>query len=125
MIHNYLCFALIFLVGEIIFNMTFLKYLKKYFKVGKNTTTEEEDNKFLIFDISIFKGLLERLVLFFALSISLTQILIVYGAIKIGTRFEKSDKIKNDYFLIGNFSSILISILYYFIFSKIMRSPNP
>ena len=47
MIHNYLCFALIFLVGEIIFNMTFLKYLKKYFKVGKTTPTEEEDNKFL------------------------------------------------------------------------------
>ncbi|MBA4258941.1 MAG: hypothetical protein C0446_07240 [Chitinophaga sp.] len=125
MIHNYLCFALIFLVGEIIFNMTFLKYLKKYFKVGKTTPTEEEDNKFLKFDISIFKGLLERLVLFFALSISLTQILIVYGAIKIGTRFDRNDKIKNDYFLIGNFSSILISILYYFIFSKIMRSPNP
>jgi hypothetical protein len=94
--------------------------LKKYFKVNQNSG-EELSVKFLGLDISLFKGLLERFVLYFALTINLTQILIVYGAIKIGTRFEKNDKIKNDYFLIGNFSSIFVSIVYYFIFNKLIR----
>lgn len=118
--YSYLYFVLIFLVGEILMNTTFFKYLKKYFN-GEKTSREESVNKFLGFEISIFKGFLERFVIYFALTINLTQILIVYGAIKIGTRFEKNDKIKNDYFLIGNFSSILISIIYYFIFTKLIK----
>ena len=117
--YSYLYFVLIFLIGEIVINLTFFNYLKKYFKVGKKSEEESVSN-FLGFEISIFKGLLERFLLYFALSINLTQILIVYGAIKIGTRFEKNDKIKNDYFLIGNFSSIFISIVYYFIYTKII-----
>jgi hypothetical protein len=120
MICNYLYFILIFLVGEILFNITFFQYLKEYFDVEK-TSENESENKFLGFKISIFKGLLERFVLYFALTINLTQILIVFGAIKIGTRFEKNDKIKNDYFLIGNFSSIFISIVYYFIFNQLIK----
>jgi hypothetical protein len=95
--------------------------LKNYFKVDKSISENESAEKFLGFYISIFKGLLERFVLYFALTINFTQILIVYGAIKIGTRFEKNDKIKNDYFLIGNFSSIFISIVYYFIYNKLTR----
>lgn len=118
--YSYLYFVLIFLVGEILMNITFFKYLKEYFKVEK-ISGDESLSKFLGFEISIFKGLLERFVLYFALTINLTQILIVYGAIKIGTRFEKNDKIKNDYFLIGNFSSIFISIVYYFIFTKLIK----
>ena len=120
MAYNYFYFVLIFVIGEIIINITFFNYLKKYFKVNQNSE-EEISDKFLGLDISLFKGLLERFVLYFALTINLTQILIVYGAIKIGTRFEKNDKIKNDYFLIGNFSSIFVSILYYFIFNKWIR----
>ena len=118
--YSYLYFVLIFLIGEILMNLTFFQYMKKYFKVEK-TLGDELVSKFLRFEISTFKGLLERFVLYFALTINLTQILIVYGAIKIGTRFEKNDKIKNDYFLIGNFSSIFISIVYYFIFTKLIK----
>jgi hypothetical protein len=115
---NYLYFILIFIIGEMVMNLTFFRYLKKYFAVEKNDV-DDTTNKFLGFDISTFKGLLERFVLFFALSISLSQILIVYGALKIGTRLEKDSKIKNDYFLIGNFSSIFIAIIYYFIYNKV------
>lgn len=118
--YNYLYFVLIFIIGEILFNLSLFKYLKKYFNIEK-TSGDESVNKFLGFEISVFKGLLERFVLYFALAINLTQILIVYGAIKIGTRFEKNDKIKNDYFLIGNFSSIFVSIIYYFIFNKLIK----
>jgi hypothetical protein len=117
---NYLYFILIFIIGEILLNLTFFKYLKKYFNVEK-IATDDTINKFLGFDISIFKGLLERLVLYFALTISISQILILYGAIKIGTRFEKNNKIKNDYFLIGNFSSVFVAIIYYFIFNKLIK----
>jgi hypothetical protein len=119
--YDYLYFVLIFFIGEIIVNLTFFNYLKNYFKVDQTISENESAEKFLGFDISIFKGLLERFVLYFALTINLTQILIVYGAIKIGTRFEKNDKIKNDYFLIGNFSSIFVAIVYYFIFDKLTR----
>jgi hypothetical protein len=115
---NYLIFAVIFVVGEILLNTTFFPYLKKYFEVNK-VSGDKSNTKFLFFEISIFKGLLERFVLYFALSINLAQILIVYGAIKIGTRFEKNDKVKNDYFLIGNFSSILFAIIYFYLFSQL------
>jgi hypothetical protein len=118
---NYLHFLSIYILGEILLNLTFFNYLKKYFKVDKITSPDETNDKFLGFDISIFKGLLERLVLFFALTINLSQILIVYGAIKIGTRFEKNDKIKNDYFLIGNLSSIFFSIIYYYILNMLRK----
>ncbi len=119
MIEKIICFTSIFLIGELIFNLTFFKYLKNYFSV--ENTDGNTPKKFLLLDISTFKGLQERFILYFALTINLTQILIVYGALKIGTRFEKNEKIKNDYFLIGNFSSIFISIIYYFIYISLSR----
>lgn len=114
-----LYFTLIFLLGELLVNTTFFPYLKSYFK-DKNSTEDQPEQKFLLIEMSLFKGLLERFVLYFALTIGVTNILIVFGALKIGTRFEKNDKIKNDYFLIGNFSSILISIAYHFILHSIV-----
>lgn len=63
-----------------------------------------ESKPFLGMDISVFKGILERFVIFFCLSIGIQQILIVFGALKIGTRLvnQKTNTISNDYFLIGN-----------------------
>ena len=112
---NLIFFCLIFIIGEITLNLTFFRYLKKYFEVEK--LSENGEKKFLGTEISLFKGILERFLIYFSLTIGLSQVLIVFGAIKIGTRFEKNDKIKNDYFLIGNFSSILFSIVYYFLLS--------
>jgi len=47
------------------------------------------------------------------------QILVVFGALKIGTRLDKSDAIKNDYFIIGNFSSILAALIYFAVHQSI------
>lgn len=117
--YTILYFILIFSLGELILNITFFRYLKKYFKIESNSV-EESGKKFLSINISTFKGLLERFLVYFSLCINLPQILILYGAIKIGTRFERNDKIKNDYFLIGNFTSILFAIIYYYIFDRLM-----
>jgi hypothetical protein len=115
---NPIVFFVIFIIGELLINTTFFPYLKRYFE-DKNKSGDNSDKKIFNIEISTFKGLLERFVIYFALTINLSQILIVYGALKIGTRFEKNDKIKNDYFLIGNFTSILLSIIYFYVFSII------
>jgi len=114
MIEKFLFFFLIFLLGELLINSTFYNYLKRYFEIKDNTA--HESTPFLWIPISIFKGILERFLMYFALTINLPHVLILFGAIKIGTRFEKNNKIKNDYFLIGNFSSVLFSIIYHFIY---------
>lgn len=112
-----LVFLSVFIVGELIVNNTLFAYIKSYFKFKS-----QDENKFLFFNISVFKGVLERFVLFLALSMDLSQILIVFGAIKIGTRINPNqDRIKNDYFLIGNFFTILVSILYILLYSIIME----
>ncbi|MBC7426172.1 MAG: hypothetical protein H7321_06515 [Bacteroidia bacterium] len=110
-------FAAIFVVGEFAVNKTLFRYLKKYFKV---VTSEENSKPFAGFNISLFKGMLERFVIFFALVLNLSQILIVFGAIKIGTRLNERVKVQNDYFIIGNFLSIFLSISYYECYQKII-----
>jgi len=61
---------------------------------------------------------LERLFLFLALIYKLPQALIAFAAIKIGTRFiEEESKISNDYFYIGNITSLLLAILYFIIWN--------
>lgn len=120
----------IFFVGELIFNLSVFKYIKAYFSENKEDTKNKEDKKeeakvppraFLFLNISTFKGMLERLVLFIGLLLNMTQILIVFGTLKIGSRFDKNAKVLNDYFIIGNFISILISILYHFCYTKLEK----
>jgi hypothetical protein len=62
--------------------------------------------------ISVVKGILERLVLIVGIMAGYPQIIIAFGALKIGTRFQKNSKISNDYFLIGNFISLLTAIIF-------------
>ena len=102
---KFIVLILIFIVGELVVNYSLFRYFKKYFFIQE---FKENAKPFLGFDISTFKGMLERLVLFIALILNLSQILIVFGALKIGSRFDKSQKVLNDYFIIGNFTSILI-----------------
>lgn len=76
-------------------------------------------------NISTFKGSMERCIIAICLAIGITPILIVFGALKIGTRLKSpDDKIQNDYFLIGNLSSIFISVIYVYIFEKIILLQN-
>lgn len=124
LIYKIIAFLVLFLVGEIIFNFTLINYLKKYFNdsVEAQETTENEkptDKNFLGLNISIFKGVLERFVISLCLISNILTILIVFGALKLGTRITENPNIKNDYFLIGNLSSILISVFYYNTFKLI------
>ncbi|MCP1995777.1 hypothetical protein L1275_001554 [Flavobacterium sp. HSC-61S13] len=119
---------LIFLIGEILINITWFKYLKEKFteenlkeKIS-DTETKDYSKTLLRLNISTFKGVMERLIIAICLAIGVAPILIVFGALKIGTRLKSpDDKIQNDYFLIGNLSSIFISVMYVYIFQKTMH----
>lgn len=121
MISHILIFLSIFILGEILMNYTFFPYLKSYFNFKESDANRENETSkpFLGLPISIFKGALERFIVYLFLCINLSQILIVFGALKIGTRIDKNEKIKNDYFLIGNFSSLFIAVMYYYLFMKL------
>lgn len=108
----------VFVLGEIICNLTIFKYLRKAFP--QEEQQGDVPKEFLRLNISVFKGLLERFVLFTALVMGLSQILIVFGTLKIGSRFDKNNKIKNDYFIIGNFVTILLVLIYLFCFQRIL-----
>lgn len=62
---------------------------------------------------AISKGVIERLVLLTALIHDYPQILIAFGAMKLGTRLheEKETEISNTYFLIGNMLSIFLAMV--------------
>lgn len=63
---------------------------------------------------SIIKGILERVLLFTGLLFGFPQVLIAFGALKLGTILvtEQKNKISNDYFLVGNMVSILLALIY-------------
>lgn len=107
----------IFTVGELISNSLIFSRIHKLF--SKVSSSESPPTKILFLPISTFKGVLERFVLFIALLFNLSQILIVFGAIKLGTRLDAKDKVSNDYFIVGNFTSILIAIFYFVLYEKI------
>lgn len=122
-------FLIIFFIGEILFNLTWFQYLKTYFNFDE-TENETKDNvttnskKLFFLNLSTFKGIMERFIISIGLVFGFAPILIVFGTIKLGTRFKDNQDVKNDYFLIGNFSSILISILYYYIFKEVSQFYN-
>jgi len=62
---------------------------------------------------AILKGTLERFVLFTALIHGYPQMLIAFGAMKLGTRLheEQGTEISNTYFLVGNLLSILFAMV--------------
>ena len=63
--------------------------------------------------LAILRGMLERLVLFTALIHGYPQMLIAFGAMKLGTRLheEQGSEISNTYFLVGNFLSMLLAMI--------------
>lgn len=67
----------------------------------------------------IFKGILERVLLILGILTGYPHVIIAFGALKIGTRFQKNDKVSNDYFLIGNFISLLAAIIFVMIITSI------
>jgi hypothetical protein len=86
--------------------------------------TPKEKNSSLIDFKSILKGLIERAFLTYSLFSGFPHALTLFGALKLGTRLKRADNEKteigrkrerfyNDYFLIGNFISVGLSVLYF------------
>jgi len=107
-------FIVIFI--EILLAVGFDFFRKKYLK-QENLKTNG------VTLMSIVKGIFERILLSIALIYGFPHILTLFGALKLGTRLSignnenPSEKVKyNDYYLIGNFVSVLVSILYYNMF---------
>jgi hypothetical protein len=107
---KFFIFTLIFIVGELLSNWLIFGKLRNYF--SRQESNPESRRRILWLEISVFKGILERFVLFSALVMGLTQILIVFGTLKIGSRFDKKQEVLNDYFIIGNFSSLMCTFIY-------------
>ena len=101
---KYLIVAGIFVIGELV-SVFIFALLKRAFKLPKTSPARKA---------SVAKGILERAVLYIGLLYGFPQILIAFGALKIGTRLheDKKSKISNDYFLVGNLISILLAMLY-------------
>ncbi|MFH1320034.1 MAG: hypothetical protein ABII90_05185 [Bacteroidota bacterium] len=111
MLKDTLIFIGIFLSGEIISYLVFY-IIKNWLNVKEKSTFKAS-----------MKGHLERLILFVSLVNNIPQIFIVFGALKIGTRLkeEEGNKISNDYFLAGNFASILLAIIYLIVWKQLVH----
>lgn len=89
-----LLFLLVFCVGELLFNKLWFNYLKHYFGFNESKEVATESKKILFLDLSIFKGVLERLILTVGLLLGFPTVLIVFGTLKLGTRFKEQQEIK-------------------------------
>ncbi len=73
---------------------------------------------------SIFKGVIERIFLFIALSNDYTQVLTFFSALKLATRLKHKEINSdgennfNDYYLVGNLVSVAIAIGYVYLFKN-------
>ena len=101
---KYLWVIVVFAAGELISLLLFTVIRKSLGPTGSSSTDTA----------SIAKGILERVMLFTGLLYGFPQILIAFGALKLGTRLstEQQSKISNDYFLVGNLISILLALVY-------------
>ena len=73
---------------------------------------------------SWLKGFLERLFLAFLLLANFQGgALILFGAIKLGTRLDsdRAKKVSNDYFVVGNFLSIAGAVVIYLLFKELLK----
>ena len=106
--NNYLKFLLVLLAGELIAVAVFY-FVRKHFKVHTANKTN-----------AIIGGMIERTVLFFGCAIGVSQVVIMFGALKIRTMFSatKADKKTNEYFLAGNLISVLLALLYFFVYTR-------
>lgn len=101
-------FIVVIVIGEAVIHVLFY-ILGRLF--GK-----EDSNK--LDARSVFKGLLERSFLTLSLVVGIQSALILFGALKIATRIkDDTNKISNDFFLVGNISSVLFSVCYYLFFN--------
>ncbi len=106
-------YAILFFVILEVFLIIIFYAVSKWLDPSKTNKTNLE--KFT----SWLKGFLERIFLTFLLLSGLQAgALVLFGAIKLGTRLEsdKDQKVSNDYFVIGNFLSIAGAVITYLLF---------
>ncbi len=101
---KYVWVLLVFLCGEILALIIFWA-LKKLMIPPQDGTVRKW---------AVTKGILERLMLLTGLLHEFPHILIAFGALKIGTRLreDQNSHISNDYYLLGNFISVLLAMIY-------------
>ncbi len=105
-------FLMVFVVGEVFTNFFTMNVLKASLKL------EEEENK----QLAVVKGIIERLVLFMGIVSGIPQIMIAFGALKLGTRFSNKEEAKtNTYFFLGNFLSLFTAITYNLLYIEIQQ----
>src|SRR5689334_3256760 len=96
--------AVIFIIGELV-SLLIFAIVRKSFADGAIFKRP---------DIQTFKGILERLVLFIGLINGYATVLVVFGALKLGTRLHEEGADhgpSNNYFLVGNFLSIMVAMV--------------
>ncbi len=104
-------FILLVIVGELILHILFLLLSKLVGKTVKDKVSRT----------SIIKGVLERGFIVVSLYFNVSQALTLLGALKIATRIKDTeDKVSNDFFLIGNLTSVLVSILYFVLLQHLL-----
>lgn len=106
-------FIAIYILIEVVSNLTIFPLLSKIY-----STKKESGEKIAPW----LKGVIERICLISGLLLNYPHVLVAFGALKIGTKLDKSgDETKKDteYYLIGN----LISILIAFAFIYLKQSP--
>ncbi|MEM7036161.1 MAG: hypothetical protein AAF570_04205 [Bacteroidota bacterium] len=103
-LHQITAFLIILIVGEILVHLLFQQKLNPRFGVPKAKRGDAQ-----------LKGHLERFLLYLSFVNNLAPVVIALGTLKIGTRLtaDKDDKVKNDFFLIGNVISITFAVLYF------------
>ncbi len=111
---KYLSAAVVFVIGELVSLLIFAA-VKKAIGPPKASPGRKA---------SAAKGKLERAVLFVGLLHGFPQILIAFGALKIGTRLHENrqTEISNNYFLVGNLLSVLLAMLYAVVAQHIWRA---
>ena len=105
MANEVLYFCGIYLLGEVLATVCFILISRTY---GLQTR---------IFGSAQWKGHIERMMLYLSFAAQIPQVVIAFGAIKIGAWFmpakNQDTKPEMDFFLIGNMVSIIFSVLYY------------
>ncbi len=99
---------IIYLTIELFANLAFFNPLKRIYG-----STQQDHEKTLPW----LKGVFERMCLNMGLMLGYPQILIAFGALKIGTKINNKN-INSEYYLLGNLASIMTCFLFQFAFTK-------
>lgn len=106
---------LIYILIELLSNLTIFPMLNKWYGVKKH-----EGEKLYPW----LKGIIERQCLILGLLCNIPQVLVAFGALKIGTKLggqpkSTAEKTSTEYYLIGNLVSISIAIGFIYLKNKI------